>query len=199
MAGNNRMVEKSKSAVKNALLELMYEKDFKDITVNELLKKANISRGTFYAHFSNLDDVREQLIGDLYVHADNIFSNTTPSELAEDPYSVMLMAAEFMLASRDPAKRMFKFINVYDLGVHLKTWLTRYILQDEALVEKLGGYDDASIYARFIAGGLMHAYNMWILQDFNVPTEKLVDCLYKMLMNGLSGFNLTGGDSKSAE
>ena len=73
MSTNNRMVEKSKKAIKDALLDIMYEKDFKQITVNELLKRANVSRGTFYAHFSNLEDVRQQLINDLFDHADYLF------------------------------------------------------------------------------------------------------------------------------
>ena len=47
MSAGNRMVEKSKKAIKDALLDIMYEKDFKQITVNELLKRANVSRGTF--------------------------------------------------------------------------------------------------------------------------------------------------------
>ena len=37
MSAGNRMVEKSKKAIKDALLDIMYEKDFKQITVNELL------------------------------------------------------------------------------------------------------------------------------------------------------------------
>ena len=74
MSTNNRMVEKSKKAIKDALLDIMYEKDFKQITVNELLKRANVSRGTFYAHFSNLEDVRQQLISDLFDHADYLLS-----------------------------------------------------------------------------------------------------------------------------
>ena len=73
MSAGNRMVEKSKKAIKDALLDIMYEKDFKQITVNELLKRANVSRGTFYAHFSNLEDVRQQLINDLFEHADYLF------------------------------------------------------------------------------------------------------------------------------
>ena len=59
MSTNNRMVEKSKKAIKDALLDIMYEKDFKQITVNELLKRANVSRGTFYAHFSNLEEITQ--------------------------------------------------------------------------------------------------------------------------------------------
>lgn len=185
MATGNRMVEKSKKAIKDALLELMYEKDFNDITVNELLKKANISRGTFYAHFTNLEDVRQHLIDDLFSHADFLFGEYKPSELAEDPYPVILMAAEFMMASRDPAKRIFKFINVYDLGVNLKSWLSNYIVQDEELVNKFGSAEKAITYARYIAGGIMHAFNMWILDDFNISAEELATSLNAILMGGL--------------
>ncbi len=188
MAGTNRMVEKSRKAIKDALLELMYEKDFGSITVNELLKRANISRGTFYAHFKNLEDVRQSLIDDLYAHADMLFGNYKASELAEDPYPIMLMAAEFMLASKDPAKRVFKFINIYDLGVNLKDWLTKFILEDDALVERFGGKDVAEVCARFISGGVMHTYNMWLLGGYPVTPEILARSLADILTVGLHGF-----------
>ncbi len=188
MSGNNRMVEKSKKAIKDALLDIMYEKDFKQITVNELLKRANISRGTFYAHFSNLEDVRQQLINDLFDHADFLFGDYSASELEADPLPIMQMAADMMIASRDPAKRLFKFVNVYDLGKYLKTWLTKYILSDAELVERWGGEEKTRIYARFIAGGVMHAYNMWILDDFDVSADEFAQTLCNILVNGLRAF-----------
>lgn len=190
MGGGNRMVEKSKKAIKDALLELMYEKDFKQITVNELLKRANISRGTFYAHFANLEDVRQQLIGDLFAHADYLFGDYKASEIGKDPYPIMLMAADMMATSRDPAKRLFKFINVYDLGVHLKTWLAKYILADEELVEKMGGEESATILARFISGGVMHVYNMWIMDNSDTSAEFLAKALSKILVGGLHAFDI---------
>lgn len=188
MSGNNRMVEKSKKAIKDALLDIMYEKDFKQITVNELLKRANISRGTFYAHFSNLEDVRQQLINDLFDHADFLFGDYSASELEADPLPIMQMAADMMIASRDPAKRLFKFVNVYDLGKYLKTWLTKYILSDAELVERWGGEEKTRIYARFIAGGVMHAYNMWIIDDFDVSADEFAQTLCNILVNGLKAF-----------
>ena len=188
MAGTNSIFEKSRKAIKDALLELMYEKDFGSITVNELLKRANISRGTFYAHFKNLEDVRQSLIDDLYAHADMLFGDYKASELAEDPYPIMLMAAEFMLASKDPAKRVFKFINIYDLGINLKDWLTKFILEDEALTEKFGSREVAEVCARFISGGVMHTYNMWLLGDYPVTPEVLARSLADMLTVGLHGF-----------
>ncbi len=185
MAGN-RMVEKSKRAIKDALLDLMYVKSFKEITVNELLVKANISRGTFYAHFNNLDDVRQQLVADLYDHADEIFHDFKASDLAKDPRSTMLTAAEMMIQSRDPAKRVFKFINVYGLASELKDWLANYILEDEIIVEQFGGMEKAMPYSRFIAGGIMHAYNAWIMEDFPISAEQLADSLSSILLGGLN-------------
>lgn len=197
MAGTNRMVEKSRKAIKDALLELMYEKDFKSITVNELLKKADISRGTFYAHFKNLEDVRQSLIDDLYLHADMLFGDYRAGDLAEDVFPIMLLAAEYMMSSRDPAKRVFKFINVYDLGITLKQWLTKFIMEDEDLVERMGGQETALTYARFISGGCMHAYNMWMLDDCPISPESLARDLADMLMTGLKGCVKTKADEET--
>lgn len=77
MSTNNRMVEKSKKAIKDALLDIMYEKDFKQITVNELLKRANVSRGTFYAHFQILRMCVSSLLA-IFLIMPTIFSATTP-------------------------------------------------------------------------------------------------------------------------
>ena len=189
MAGSNRMVEKSKKAIKEALLEIMYEKDFNDITVSELLKKANISRGTFYAHFKNLEDVKQSLIYDLYGHADFLFGDYKASALAHDPSPVMKMAAEMMYESRDPSKRLFKFVTVYDLGVMLKDWLAKFILDDEKLVENLGGYDIARVYAHFISGGITHAYNMWIQDDCPVPPAEFAAGCQSILIGGVNAVN----------
>lgn len=186
MANGNRMVEKSKRAIKSALLTLMYEKDFNDITVSELLKKANISRGTFYAHFDNLDAVKQQLIQDLFNHADRLFGDYKASELARDPYPILKEAAEMMYASRDPSKRFFKFVNVYDLGVELKDWMTKFILDDEEFVRNLDGYGNARIYAQFISGGIMHAFNMWIQNDYPEPPDVFADNCRKILVGGIN-------------
>ncbi|HCQ73909.1 MAG TPA: hypothetical protein DIT84_03810 [Clostridiales bacterium] len=187
MSGSSRIVERSKKNIKDAMLELMYEKEFSRITVNELLVRAGISRGTFYAHFANLEDVRQQLIDDLFDYADSIGANYKPSELAKDPYPILFLMADIMTKSADPTKRLFKFINAYDIGRNLKTWLTKYILSDEELVRQLGGEDQARIYARFISGGMMHVYNNWMADDIKAEPEVLARSLCNMLMGGFNG------------
>lgn len=49
--------EMMKSYIADALLILMNEKDFTDITVGEIVKKAGVNRSTYYRHFEKKEDV----------------------------------------------------------------------------------------------------------------------------------------------
>ncbi len=49
-------VQKTYSCLMNAILEMLKEKDFEEITVNELCEKALVGRGTFYKHFADKYD-----------------------------------------------------------------------------------------------------------------------------------------------
>ena len=48
---------RSKKLITDALGELLDEKTLDKITVTDIVKKANINRGTFYAHYDNVNDV----------------------------------------------------------------------------------------------------------------------------------------------
>ncbi|MEF2291110.1 MULTISPECIES: TetR/AcrR family transcriptional regulator [Virgibacillus] len=43
-------VRKSKEALKTALIQLMKEKDLQQITITDIVKVADLNRGTFYKH-----------------------------------------------------------------------------------------------------------------------------------------------------
>ena len=58
----NRSSEKTKKVIKNTFAELIKEnKELNKITVTELVKRADINRGTFYNHYDSIYDVAEEL------------------------------------------------------------------------------------------------------------------------------------------
>lgn len=51
--------------IKDALLSLLKKKDYSQITVTDICHEAEISRGTFYAHFDNISQVVDALYDDV--------------------------------------------------------------------------------------------------------------------------------------
>ncbi|HEU4508533.1 MAG TPA: TetR/AcrR family transcriptional regulator [Pyrinomonadaceae bacterium] len=50
-------VKRTRDALGDALIALMQEKPFETITVQEVLDRAQVSRSTFYTHYSDKDDL----------------------------------------------------------------------------------------------------------------------------------------------
>jgi AcrR family transcriptional regulator len=62
MANVDRRVLKSQEAIKNAVLELMAEKNFDDITIRDISDRANVNRGTIYLHYMDKYDLLDKII-----------------------------------------------------------------------------------------------------------------------------------------
>lgn len=61
----DRRITKSKQALKDAILSLMKEKDFKKITITDIVQIADLNRGTFYKHYQYKEDILDDIIDDV--------------------------------------------------------------------------------------------------------------------------------------
>ncbi|KIL40954.1 TetR family transcriptional regulator [Gordoniibacillus kamchatkensis] len=62
MSKVDRRVLKSQEAIKKAVLELMAEKNFDDITIRDISERANVNRGTIYLHYTDKFDLLDKII-----------------------------------------------------------------------------------------------------------------------------------------
>lgn len=58
----DRRVQKSQEAIKNAFIELMSEKSFDHITIQDISDRANVGRRTIYDHYIDKFDLLDKLI-----------------------------------------------------------------------------------------------------------------------------------------
>lgn len=57
----DRRVRKTKKQLRMALTALMMERGVGDITVREIAELADVNRGTFYAHYRDVNDLLAQV------------------------------------------------------------------------------------------------------------------------------------------
>lgn len=62
MSKVDRRILKSQEAIKKAFIELMTEKNFDQITIQEISDRANVSRRTIYLHYVDKFDLLDKLI-----------------------------------------------------------------------------------------------------------------------------------------
>ena len=65
----DRRIGKTRKALKEALTDLILERGYEAVTVQEVISRADVGRSTFYAHFVDKDDLLMALLGDLDVPA----------------------------------------------------------------------------------------------------------------------------------
>ena len=64
----DRRQRKTRQAIFTAFTALLAKKDFNDITVGEIIEKADIGRATFYAHFETKDYLLKEFCRELFCH-----------------------------------------------------------------------------------------------------------------------------------
>ncbi|MFD0051987.1 TetR/AcrR family transcriptional regulator [Actinomycetes bacterium NPDC127524] len=69
MSKVDRRIAKSQIAIKNAVTELMSEKNFDDITIQDIADRADVNRGTIYLHYTDKYDLLDKMIEE---HMDNL-------------------------------------------------------------------------------------------------------------------------------
>lgn len=65
----DRRQARTRTAIFEAFMALLEQKDYARITVREVIDAANVGRSTFYAHFADKDALLEALCSQLFDHA----------------------------------------------------------------------------------------------------------------------------------
>ncbi|MFC4807971.1 TetR/AcrR family transcriptional regulator [Paenibacillus sp. GCM10023250] len=80
----DRRIIKTREAINKALIELMSEKSFENITINDIAEKANLNRGTLYLHYTDKYDLLDKCIKDHLANMLNFCILSEPGEASLD-------------------------------------------------------------------------------------------------------------------
>lgn len=181
----DRRVQKTRKLLKDALIELITEKDYESITVQEILDRANVGRSTFYAHFQ----YKDQLLYSCFEDIDELFEqlNKRVSEArknSEGVDDVNLTLNLFQFAERN--HRFFKaLLGKRSNGVfnkHFYDYLFTHIKEHLKLPMPREKHDSlqSEIMAHYLVSAFIGILIWWV--DNNMPcTAEEIDALFKQL------------------
>lgn len=152
--------EMMKSYIADALLLLMNKKDYKDITVSEIVEKAGVNRSTYYRHFEKKEDI-------VMYFLDNISKNI----LEWDKEKKSSVEEHLINVYKHYRKHKNQIMTIYRNGLSflfldiLKKYLGRENYKDmQASIQ----YDIA-----FHIGGTFNHFMLWFSRDMADSPEEM--------------------------
>ena len=85
----DRRITKSQEAIKKALIELMSEKSFDNITIQDISDRANVNRGTIYLHYSDKFDLLDKIMEEHINNMSNFCESAAEMDFIESTVHCM--------------------------------------------------------------------------------------------------------------
>lgn len=167
---------RSRKLIRQALLTLLKTKNPNDITIKDIVDEANINRATFYAHYSCLRDLSEEIENEVIeklmailrdFKADNFFSNPSP---------LLLQVSIILNEDIETYRTLIKTPGSNLFLEKLMSLFIDYLEKDQSIPEDVRASKSFRLRASYFAGGLTTLYQEWFKGNldctlFDIPLE----------------------------
>ncbi len=188
----DRRIQRTQQALRNALVELILEKGYPKITVQNIIDRANVGRSTFYTHFLDKDDL---LVSGFHAWAFDLSRNVSDGENA--PGDGHIIHSQDFFLHADHHRDLYRAMLESGGGnLILKVGQEHIQHQIEAHLRELLGERELPIPLPFItnylAGALLSLIKWWIENDIPYNAEQMDTMFQAMAMPGIQDVLLGG-------
>jgi AcrR family transcriptional regulator len=173
----DRRVQRTQQLLRRALFELIQEKGFEALSVQDIIDRANVGRATFYAHFDNKDDLLasgfEDLRASLRQRQEDAFSRGRAVD------ERVLAFTHEMFAHADEHRHLFRAMVGRKSGAAVQRMIHKLLVdlvRDD--VKALAARDDgrsipAEPLVQYVAGGFFGLLMWWMDGKIRMPVDEV--------------------------
>lgn len=179
MKKKDRRIRKSETAINQAFLKLLTQKEFKKITIDNITELADINHGTFYLHYKDKFDLLDKTIKGKLVELTQLIQNATKNDIKaigqatfviifdyfEDNYLFYstLFANQGLVFFRD----QFKEVIFNQINQQVLTDLEQESLNKEFLTQ-------------FISSAIVGVVEWWLANKMPLTTKEMAENTFKL-------------------
>ncbi len=190
--------EERRLSVLNAAKEMFAIKGYHETSINDIIKRADIARGTFYLYFKDKRQIFDALFDQLLREIDDSLTRVVISPGQKPPLDQIADNLErvFKLATEDPELARILFRHAPGLDSITDQKIDEFYGKITALIEaalSLGmemgliRKGEIKLLSLFIMGGVKELMDRLTRPDSSMPRRgKLIDDLIDFALNGLA-------------
>lgn len=196
---NDSRVRRTKKLIRKGLMEMAGEKDIEKISVKELTERIDINRGTFYLHYSDIEDLIESIQNDIYNEFERILSDVTPEKIKKEPFDILYDICCFLSQNSDVCSVLLNSKRSSNFAVKTGNLLREkcYELFSQAFPnlspEK---YDIISEYLKYGGIGIVRS---WLINYPEKSPKQIAELWLSIARGGIIGILETNSKAASAK
>ena len=171
------------------MLALLIERDYEQITVQEITARADLNRATFYHHFNHKDELlaaaleaqHDELVasfGEL-PKGDALWHDRTPEILTFRHVAEHAALYKVLLSERGMSSVIFRIINYIAHFSQTKLMATQYPRKRLTISEE--------VVAQHFAGSLFALLSWWVANDMPHSPEEMAEMAHILCTQGVAG------------
>lgn len=186
-----RSAARSRKLINAALADLLQEKPLEKITVTDVVNRAEINRGTFYAHYTDIPDVINHLIQQIFANIREVLSEQ-PRQFEDVPHILLARIQTLLEYDSEFIQKVMTSSAATLMQEQLVDVVLEYLFQHEADYS-FGNHEQYVLTIRFCAGGLSNLYRDWFAGNLPLTLNELTIKAEELLVSIINAGGTSNG------
>jgi AcrR family transcriptional regulator len=180
MVKTDRRVQRTRRLLQRALIELINERSYDDITIQDIVDRANVGRTTFYTHFTGKEELfltcHEAVVAEFY-----FWPLSGEEMLSPEPPAGMLAGYRHLEEARPLINPIFQGKDSALILRRMREWSAQEIEQSlRAAFDESDSAIPFNLLAYYLAGAQITLMQWWMDKRTPYPADDLARMFHRL-------------------
>lgn len=169
-------IQKTYMALTSTFYELLEEKRFEDITVNELCDRAMVRRATFYKHFGDKYEFFTFIIREIQGEFDKEITGSLDTDMPIDFYITIVHRVIIFLTERERLIQSVLKSECFPSLLRILSEQVEFDIHQKLKENAEKGYRliaDPEVMAHFFTGAILETLQWWLTHKKSISLESV--------------------------
>ncbi|GAA3714510.1 TetR/AcrR family transcriptional regulator [Salinicoccus jeotgali] len=184
-------VQKTLQSIDDAIIKLLKEKSFENITIKDISDEAMINRGTFYSHYSDkyelIESFQVALVSDIEALLYGNIVGESYSEIAESQIKeTILKVFEYLKENRIRVLTVANSVGTTEFAKYFSRHMYDfYKVKSEEFGVDLNSEGFTDYLITYVTNAHMGIFLKWLKNDCQESTEEMAGLIETFTINGV--------------
>ena len=176
-----RSAVRSRKLIRQAFFELLKEKNFEKITVTDIVKKADVNRSTFYAHYPDVMGVVEEIQEEIIEYTQSFMESMDFKDYYQNPKPYLQHLVKLVADNSELYRLLMTSAMAAKQLDQLKNILIERTIETINVPDVFKDKFEFEFSVRFFMGGVADVYTQWLYGVIDCSLDELTDQITNMI------------------